>query len=70
MGNLTGRHKHAVIIVLYSGFLSLLFWDLQRLIMILFVPSGMCPVSHRDLFCLSLRPVIFRLQSWHAHDIA
>lgn len=34
MGNLTGRHEHAVIIVLYSGFLSLLFWDLQRLIMI------------------------------------
>ena len=47
-----------------------LFWDLQWLIMILFVPSGMCPDGHRNLFCLSLRLVIFRLQSWHAHDMA
>lgn len=38
--------------------------------MILFVLSGMCPVGYRNLFGLSLRLVIFRLQSWYAHNVA
>jgi len=38
--------------------------------MIIFVLSGTCPVGHRNLFYLSLRLVIFRLQSWYAHDVA
>lgn len=38
MGNSAGRQEHTVIIVLHRGFLLLLFWDLQRLVMIPFVP--------------------------------
>lgn len=51
-----------------TGLLS--FGDVQWWIMILSVLSGMCPVGHRNLFCLSLRLVIFRLQSRYAHDMA
>lgn len=40
------------------------------MIVILFVLSGMCPVDHRNLFCLSLRLVIFRFRSWYAQDMA
>lgn len=40
------------------------------MIVILFVLSGMCPVDHGNLFCLSLRLVIFRFRSWYAQDMA